>query len=193
MKIFSRVFLILMFSLSCFSQTNNESENFRLIQTKPSAYITFEKFGKREPDKNDESKEGIWLRFHNNSKWNLFIRSLGYDKEKVYSIPYEVRERESFDVETYTVAGEKQVTQNLTSNDNKSKIPRGYIAHTSNILKIESGDTFVFSIPKEHLAKNLYISVAFSYEWEQVGKLGGVGQTKHTIIFLSTELPEEKK
>ena len=178
MKFLCVIFLTLSFSLSCLSQTNTKQENFRLIQTKPSAYITFEKFGIRKPRYEGESQEGIWFSFHNNTKWNLTVKTLAclniqeeclvfYEIERMYGDKSEIEE---------------------------SAVPTGYrIAHISSVKTIPSGDSLLFSIPREHLAEGLFIVVEFSYEWESSGSSGGDSSIFHTVPFYSTDLPKKRK
>lgn len=55
--------------------------DMRLVKDKPSVYISFERFGEREPLEPGESREGLWLRFHNNTKWPIFLRAFGVPKK----------------------------------------------------------------------------------------------------------------
>ncbi len=178
MKFLKVTFLVLIFSLISFSQTNNKSENFRLVQTKPSAYITFEKFVTREPRFIGESSERILLRFYNNTKWNLTINTLACRTiQEECLVFYEVERR----------YGDK-------SEIKKSDVPSGYrMAHISSVMTIPSGNSVRFSLPKEHLAEGLYIIVEFSYEWEAGGNGGNSnGYIFHKAPFYSTDLPKKK-
>lgn len=178
MKTFSIICFILCFSLICFSQTSNKSENFRLIQTKPSAYITFEKFVTREPRFIGESNEKILLRLHNNTKWNLTISTLSCKTiEDECMVFYKIDKM--FSVKT---------------TDNKSEFPKtNREKHVSAAKQIESGKSLLFTIPKEDLAKGLFILLEFNYEWESGGNGGdNGGYIFHQVPFYSTDLPKEK-
>lgn len=178
MKIFSIIFFILCFSLICFSQTINKSETIRLIQTKPSAYITFEKFVTREPRFIGESNEKVLLRLHNNTKWNLTISTLSCKTiEDECMVFYKIDQMFS-----------------IKTTDNKTDFPKiNRVKHVSAAKQIESGKSLLFTVPKEDLAEGLYILVEINYEWESGGNGGsGNGYIFHEIPFYSTDLPIEK-
>src|SRR5690349_3818024 len=44
-----------------------------LFPDKPAIYITFEHFDKVPPNNTDKSKQGIWLRLHNNTRWAISV------------------------------------------------------------------------------------------------------------------------
>src|ERR1044072_4584820 len=52
-------------------------DDIRISKDQPTIYITFVRSGKREPVHNSESKEGVWLRLHNNTKWTLLLEASG--------------------------------------------------------------------------------------------------------------------
>lgn len=179
MKCLNLMFLILIFPLICFSQTNDKRENFRLVQTKPSAYITFVRFVTREPRFIGENNEKVLLRLHNNTKWNLTISTLS---------------RRTTEDECMVFYKIDQMF-NLKTTDNKSGFPKiNRVKHVSAEKQIGSGKSLLFTVPKEDLAKELYILVEFNYEWEAGGNGGsGNGYIFHEVPFYSTDLPTEKK
>ncbi|MFN6963650.1 MAG: hypothetical protein ACK4S4_07785 [Pyrinomonadaceae bacterium] len=141
---------------------------------KPSVFITFERFWERTS--NEESNKEIWLRLHNNTKWNLFVKAIGQDKENsVYGLTYEVQRVRN-----------PEVNKNID-------VPVGRRqAHVGSIHRIESGKSILFSVPKQHLTAGLAVFVSFSYEWEVLGKFGGDLSILHQAPFWSTDLPPEK-
>lgn len=159
------------------SKTGNSSIEILLNKRKPSAFITFEKFSKRTPEREGESSDGIWLRFHNNTKWKLYLKTLGAKNGKdEHNVSYEVRR----------IPG-------LEWQRKESELPIGYrITHKATIRAIESGKSILFSIPKENLADGLAVFVGFSYEWELLGNSGGNFSILHEARFWSTDLPSEK-
>jgi hypothetical protein len=173
------VFLCLL-PIICYGQNNkleSSKETCRLDTKFPSAYITFEKFGKRTPlYYPNESNEGIWLRFHNNSKWSITVRTFGVSKEYGdFGIFYEIK----------SLLKEDKIKNN-------AEIPIGYREkHISSAYTLKSGKSFLFSIPREHLAEGLFLLVRFSYEWEQDGDSGGGGNIFHQATFFSSSLPKQ--
>lgn len=182
MRVILSSLIMLFFSLYCLAQSSNEAINkdgsVRLDLTKPSAYITFEKFGERKPQSQGESNQGVWLRFHNNTKWNLNVNTLGCTKEYGDCIVFHKVQR----------------LPNYEDKIKNSDVPTGYrMAHMASVWTIESGKSLLFSVPKEHLAKGLFILVDFNYDWEQSGNTGGGDLTiVHKASFFSWKLPSEK-
>jgi hypothetical protein len=179
MKILLFVSLILGGSFVVFAQINSKTETLclsnRLDSKKPSAYITFEKFDKRKPFTQEESNEGVWLRFHNNTKWKIYLKTFGNETENnSYKIPYQVK-----------------LLPSQNSEVKESQIPKGYRLSNS-VHEIESGKSLLFSIPKEHLANGFYITIDFSYDWELTGYGGGGGlEIAHQVSFLWSQLPDQ--
>ena len=55
--------------------------NLRIVRDKPSVFISFDHYGRREPLRVAESSEGVWLRLHNNTRATIFLPSYGVPKE----------------------------------------------------------------------------------------------------------------
>lgn len=91
MKVLIATLFFFSFSFVCFAQTKS-CEDIRLDSRKPSVFITFERFGERMPDREDESNTGVWLRIHNNTKWKIYLKTYGVDNERdEYRVSYEVQ------------------------------------------------------------------------------------------------------
>ena len=176
-----KILILLLFGLVpivCNAQSNvqqNCPENYLLNTKFPSVYVSFEKFGKRTPRYSGESNEGVWLRFHNNTKWNVTIKTLGTEKEYGdFHIFYEID----------TIGRKKEKADN-------PELPIGYrMGHISRVYTLKSNDSFLFSVPREHLATDFYLQIEFSYEWEQKGNSGGGGNIIHKATFFSSDLPK---
>lgn len=129
MKFLLATILILSFSLPFFSQVSGQTDNFRLVKTKPSAYISFEKFGMRKPRYQSESDKGIWMRFHNNTKWNLTVNTLACrDIQEECLLFYEVARMTNVELKI-----------------SESEIPIGYrMAHVSSEQTVPFGTNCSF-------------------------------------------------
>lgn len=180
MRIILSFFVISVVFLNCFAQSNNKTLNpceDNVINTKrPSAFITFERFGKKMIERLGDKNDFVWLRFHNNTKWKITIKTAGFDREHGdFGVFYEV-----------------QVQPLWKDKIKESDVPIGRrMAHVGSVRTIESGKSLLFSVPKEHLAEGLYIIVDFSYEWEQYGDSGGnVLDIIHQATFFSSNLPK---
>ncbi len=178
MKSFLLVFCLLpIFSFGQNTELSVSSRKYRLDAKHPSAYISFDKFGTRKPlYYPSESNNGVWLRFHNNSVWRLTIRTFGVEKEYGdVGVFYEIK----------SLSKESEA-------ENAGTTPIGYREkHVSSAYSMEPGESFVFSVPREHLDEGLYLLVPFSYEWEQDGNSGGGGNIFHLATFFSSVLPKQ--
>lgn len=177
------IFAFLLFShFTIFGQSkieeNCRERKVRLVQSKPSVYLTFEKIITDKPLFQGESNKRILLRFNNNTIWNVYIGTFAVEKEYGdFGVPYEVN-----------------VLPNAIVSDTKNSIvPSGYKI-SSSVKTISPGQSFLFSIPEEHLPDNLFITISFTYEWEEGYFAGGGGiEIMHKISFLPSQLPKSKQ
>lgn len=74
-----------------------------------------------------------------------------------------------------------------------SDIPEGYgTGDTCTPFYLDSGKSVVFSVPREHVAKNLYIEIEFWYEWEnRRNELGDFPQSY--VSYGHLQLPDGEK
>jgi hypothetical protein len=145
------------------------SGKVRPSKDKPTVYLTYDRSGLRVPLNNGESKKGIWLRLHNNTKWKLVLRVGGVPNSSYGDavVFYEVERREG-----------------------SGFTPIGYRSHVASVIKLKAGNSIVFSLPQEHLEKGLAIRVRYSYEWE-LGKNDSLSSNEpyHSVTFTSSDLP----
>jgi hypothetical protein len=144
------VFLLVTFCLITISigaqqkRVARKGADVRLVKGKPSVYITFERLGEREPLEPGESREGIWLRFHNNTKWPISFRSFGVPKELgEVGMYYEIEELPQSPLER----GSHSSTEAKEEIKRKSEIPIGYLPGDSfDVISIESGDSILLGV-----------------------------------------------
>lgn len=150
--------------------TKTTSNNVRVIKSKPHISISYEREGKIDPLYVGESDRRVWLRFHNNSRWQVMFCSSPVSKE------YGETEI-TYEIERYEGSGE---TPGTRSSDNC-----GY-------LLLDSGKSILFSIPREHLAEGLAIKVQFRYEWENDSDgSDNLLEPKHFTYFYSEDIPKK--
>ena len=182
-------------------------ERVSLNNDKPTVYLTFEREGNREPVHASESNRGIWLRLHNNTKWainfctlSLYIppkvkpipladgRSvLGLNDSVVVSMCHGVEELKRQERELVR-AGETKTKPS----SRKSQLQVGY--DTGDVFSsawLPSGGSVVFSVPHEHLSKDLMIFLRFNYEWEYGDRTLRSGEPEHRVYFRAADLPEQ--
>jgi hypothetical protein len=163
----------------------------RLVKNKPSVYITFERYGKREPLEPTESSEGIWLRLHNNTRWELSFCAFGVSKEYgEIGMFYDVEE-----MPFEESGGSQSNSTEKMPPVRKEKVepPIGYKqGHACTIVRLTSGKSILFSVPREHLADGLAIKTEFNYGWEDIDDINSGLEPEHNVYFYSTSLPPEK-
>ena len=152
------------------AQNAKTSGTIKLIPGKPSVYITFVKTGPRKPLYVEDGEEGIWLRIHNNTRRKIFILAGGaYPGYGDLSPYYEVE----------------------STKEGKTDIPIGQRSvHIVSSTGLASGRSVVFSIPKEHLAKDLRIRISINFDWEDTDDVFAGREVEHFVYFSSADLPK---
>jgi hypothetical protein len=141
------------------------SIDIRNDKKKPTVYISFERAGKREPQLNGQSDEGIWLRLHNNTKWSIKL-----DMDEVPSA--EFGDAGLF----YEVVVDEKVVADMR-------------CHACTTDRVSPGQSLLFSVPREHLAKGRAIRITFAYDWEEDDARSTAGEPQHLVSFDSSKLP----
>ena len=179
--------------------------NVRIQKDKPTVYITFERTGVRAPLRAYESNEGIWMRLHNNTRWDINFAAFGVPREngdigmfyEVEAVPQQIKSSEESKLPPLISppsAPKMSVTENLKHEVSKSldtqekQIPTGYrIRHSYSPFILASGKSIVFSIPSEHLTDGLALRVGFYYEWQdQDDVLTGREPQSYAYFYSST-------
>lgn len=184
-SLYSLIFvaLLIISSASLYGQKSEEA-SVLLNKKRASVYIDFEKSGKEQPLFEGESNQRIWLKLQNNSKWAINFCS--FRVEKKYGdlgVVYDVKRLNQIGG-TYTTEQLAQIEREM-----QNPIPEGYsTADTCSEFELASGKSILFSIPKEHLKKRLYIQIKFSYEWEMKYPESG-GTPSNYVFFGYSNLP----
>jgi hypothetical protein len=175
-----KIFLIIFCCCIIISAQKNKenclelNQDIRLVQYKPSVYITFEKSTKKTKD---SLSEQILLRLHNNTRWQISLSGNSEDKTSgIYDVPYMIRKRSSINQEL----GSEYIFIGKRKNE------------VGVIWRIESGKSILFSIDRNHLTEDSFVMVDFSYEWEKLGLSGGDFSIFHQALFGWTDLPKIK-
>ena len=114
--------------------------------SKPYAYLQFDHVGKRKPVRSEESTEGLWLKFVNNS-----------------NVPIELG---SFDPGTND-AGTGLLDEVVPYNDlglrsQSVNLPEGYSGEVHSSMTVRPGEAVLFSVPRGHVSKQWYLRVRFT-------------------------------
>jgi hypothetical protein len=156
---------------------------------KPSVYIEFERTGKAPPLFEGEKEDRIWLRLQNNSKWTIEFCSISVKEQYGGTgVVYQVKRYGS------SVGAEGRAPLPRDENQQEqTKIPQGYsTGDTCTAYHLGSGKSVVFSVPRDHLRKNLYLEIEFWPEWEnRDNELGSFPQSY--VSFSNHELPTNER
>jgi hypothetical protein len=189
-RIFFRLLTCLALSLFVLSLTAEAQDKKRtvgkaagpkVVATKPGVYITFERFGKRMPLRDDENGEGVWLRLNNNMKYSIRVCGFGVTEEGEQLLMYGKNATMSLYYDVVMNA------RSITDNRPLPVVPLGYPLLTCHEFELEAGKSIVFAVPKEHLAEELSIKIGFSYGWEETGE----NNPTHFVDFNSYKLPKK--
>jgi hypothetical protein len=141
----------------------------RLNKDKPTVYLTYERSGPRAPLTNGESRKGIWLKLHNNTKSRLVLRVGGVPNPSY---------------------GDAVVFYEVERTDGSGFTPIGYRSHVASVIKVKSGNSLLFSLPQEHLAKGLAIRVRYNFDWDLRKSSSLTGNEPYrSVTFASSDLP----
>lgn len=206
----SRIFLsiLVIFSLTAGAHAQHRksrvtSNSVRILKDKPTVYITFVRFGKREPGDTNETGEGVWLRVHNNTRWSLAFDGAGvfsrnnnvvalyYGVERVpesrpivYRIIPPLPQGSPFDPpQVHTQPSKKPEVDKYINCD----VPPGNwrtIDVVSPPILLPPGKSMIFSVPRETLCKNLMLYIEYNYAWEK----WGVDEPQHRVYFYGWKL-----
>lgn len=159
--------LLGLFCLASLAGTQKKPTDVRLVDKKPTVYVSFVRAGPRRPLENWESDRGVWLRIHNNTKWRLVLNAGGVPDPSY---------------------GDAVLMYRIKRIEGEGFVPVGYQRHVSSVIQLESGRSLEFSIPREHLAEGLAIEILFNYEWElnKDGTLVRNSEPQHNVSFDSS-------
>ena len=177
----------------------------RVLQNKPTVFLSFEKAGARKQVHASESDQGIWLRLHNNTPWAINVSTQSFnllakaplrlkDGRSVLALREGVEIMLSHGVEVVDRYESRKMPDggiHINESVNVPNPPVGYNrgSDVSSSSWLPSGHSVIFSVPKEHLAKRLAIFVSFRYEWETTEGDDGSNEPEHRVYFRAADLP----
>lgn len=157
---------------------------------KPSVYMDFVRMGKRKPREEGESHDGIWLKLHNNTRWDISFCCFEVTKDYGdIGIYYEVEKMPPPEFRLSSANEEKEKTKQPQETPD---VPIGYpVGHICSVFILPPGQSIIFSIPKEHLADNLFIKIKFNYGWEDLTNVNSILNPEHVVSFYGMNLPKK--
>lgn len=203
-KLFSTVLFLVVLSSFAYSQQRQPcvtANDVRIEKDKPTVFITFERYGKAvnlseqrmvETDNGSKSKEkgkDVWLRVYNNTCWNLKFIQYGMfiPKQKVGENPGERFKR----IGILDDGAETSLFYTVVKADGKTF----YVGIDSyDYVTLPAGTSLLFSVEREHLAKDQSVRVRYLYAWEfQQGKSYVVNEPEHILEFRNYDLEEQSE
>jgi hypothetical protein len=190
-------------------KTRRSNKSVRILNDKPTVYITFENFGERKSDGIGESDKIVYLRLHNNTRWSLVLlaqgasdKSLTTGKDEEVGLFYGVEEVQMSN--TYgiipDIPPQPRMPPQLTDEEIKAdleaskyeycEVPSSKFCHFCSVIRLSPGKSLLFSLPRETLCGNLKTYIAYQYDWENDWGFGN--EPEHRVYFYGSELSKKK-
>ena len=187
----------------CYPQTNDRVSD----RSHPSVYISFERLGGRRPlvKSAEDNSPRISLRLHNNTGALIAVEANSADPTLIPVTladggkAYALRESEEVDL-----CFEAEAVPQITADEFFAiKVPKQIPSYYSckwradrrgkRSFWIRSGESVIFSVPREFLAEDLKIYTVFNYEWESEKGQMKADEPVHQVYYYSSDLPYDLK
>jgi hypothetical protein len=203
MKIYILLFVVLISSLSIFSQqpaTCSTGKDKRIDAGSPTVFVTFERFGKAldlskqklanvgGTSHSKEKGEDIWLRVHNNTCWSIKFSQYGM---------YLPKQREGEN------PGDRLDRMGILDDGAETGIfywvvkPNGartFVgSDSSDFVTLPPGTSLLLSVQKGELAPDHEILVDFHYDWEFNARGRLMNEPAHQLSLRNYEFEEQVK
>ena len=160
-----RIFTLLLVAVCLSLCAANDALAQKINPKRPAVYVTFQSFIAKTPDPAYPS-QGARLSLHNNTRWPIY-----------YGADY-----------APTVAGE-QVIYIIELSDGQRDVRKH--THGSRHIKLASGKSLTFIVPRDDFPQGSKIYVEFSFSWDYVSPENNIGdQTVHRAYFRANDLPK---
>ena len=160
------------------------------IPTNQRVALWFERF--------DEQKEIIWLRLHNWTAWDIRV-SVEMHSLEIARAARNHKDGAEVDVRYYLEPHDPRPWMQVTT-ESGEKMPPDEPEHppVPDIRRVDfstewwipKDQSILFSVPKEHLARNIALNVYLRYEWENLGAEVLSGPV-HLVRYRGIDLPSE--
>ena len=160
---------------------------FLVDQTKPYVYLQVDHIGPGKPQREDEPKQRIWLRLHNNCIVPIVLHLFGKDAildDVVANPPPSVGDGGSIPNEVPAYPMPPDVTKALGFPETKvpppqpkaSSMPQGYFSYVASFETIGAGQSIYFSIPINQVSSQWHVEIPFSFDLDVQTELQGPHQ-----------------
>ena len=152
------------------SAQRRKNQGVLLNKTKPSVYLSFVKYGKLEPWYEGLSGERVWLRLHNNTRWEIVFDASGVADEE---------------------QGEASLYYDVVKDNCNEIHPDKYPCRVCSRSPLSSGESLLFSVPREHLPDKGQLRIHFAFDWQEDLKVITGEEIDNIVTFYSSDLPKE--
>lgn len=135
---------------------------FILDSSKPYVYLAFDHAGDRTPVYPSEDKKGIWLRFVNNCRIPVAIKTFDPGTED----PGVGVQHEVVPIQSASFGETPSLTNKADRGGSRTdlKPPEGYSAELATLKIVEPGESVLFSVPLDHLSPYWHLRVQFTLD-----------------------------
>jgi len=192
--------MVLLFPfLSAWSQSTNHapaSPSFVIDENRHYVYLRLDHVGKGVRFSEDEPTQRVWLRFVNNCRVAIVLRTFGAPEgspKDAVGVVHNVVKDAQFRIRGVGIEPPALNAQNSEPND-EAKMPAGYDFDVSSAETIPAGQSLLFSVPVTHLSKSWHIEIPYTFDLPP-GKgprqpiVGG--EPKMVLLYSGWDLPEE--
>jgi hypothetical protein len=168
MRRFFIVFILILSVCAIVPAQRRSTFQVKLDKNKPSVYISLVRVGKPKSPLDDQSREFVWLRLNNNTRWAIWFAASGENnKESDASLYYDI------------------VSEDGTVLESRR-------CHVCSRASLGSGKSLVFSIPKEDFVEKSYLEIRFSFDWQNDsnGAFAAQDEYENIVSFSERDLPK---
>jgi len=185
--------------VSAWSQSTKRAlalSSFVIDENRPYVYLLFDHVGKAVGYSKDEPPTRVWLRFVNNCRVPIVLRTFGApegsSKEEAGLI-HEVVKDVQF--QTRGVKVEPPLPNRESSEpDDEPQMPAGYDSEVSSTESVPPGQSLLFSVPVTHLSKSWHLEIPYTFDLPR-GKGPRLpvvgGEPQMVLLYSGWDLPDE--
>jgi len=198
----TRVMLTMVLLCPFFSAWNQStshaqaSPSFVIDENRPYVYLHFEHVGKGVRFIEGEPTQRVWLRFVNNCRVPIILRTFGAPEgspKDELGVMHDIVKDAQFLIRGVEIEPPALNDQNSEPHQ-EAKMPTGYEFDVSLAQRIPPGKSLLFSVPVTHLSKSWHIEIPYRFDLPP-GKgprqpvVGG--EPKMVLLYSGWDLPEE--
>jgi hypothetical protein len=142
------LFVCAVIAVSIQAQTGRAPAPFVRDANSPFVYLKFDHIGTGIRRSDDEPSSRIWLRFVNNCNVQIVLHAYGVpDKSPAGEVG--IMDNVVPDPPMLTITSAKPVIPAVEHH--RSQMPSGYVGEVAGAIRVEAGESVLFSVPTNHL------------------------------------------